>query len=166
MWFGIAQRSTEAARHAERLLRAAEIEAATSAQPTLGSVELLNACRHTHRPVAIVSNNSSDAIANYLEREGLTDLVEHVEGPRRVRPGTDEAKPPCLHRAIQAIAANPQPCVFVGDSESDAMAACTADVPFIGYANRPEKGPRLHETSAPHVLTSLHTLADLMAGTR
>ena len=50
--------------------------------------------------------------------------------------------------------------------ESDAMAACTADVPFIGYANKPGKEPRLRDAGAQHVVTDLYPLALAMAGTR
>ncbi|MBD0324415.1 MAG: HAD family hydrolase, partial [Aldersonia sp.] len=76
----------------------------------------------------IVSNNADDAITRYLDREGLTDLVQHVEGRDGEDPAFMKPNPRSLHRAIQAIAAHPQDCIFVGDSESDAVAACTADV--------------------------------------
>jgi phosphoglycolate phosphatase len=166
VWSEVTQRSVEAGRQIEPILRSAEIEAASTARPTPGAAELLVACRDTHRPVAIVSNNTSEAIARYLERDGLTDLVQHVEGRDGSDPAFMKPNPRGLHRAIQALAVNPQGCVFVGDSESDAMAACTADVPFIGYANKPGKEPRLRDAGAQHVVTDLYPLALAMAGTR
>jgi phosphoglycolate phosphatase len=80
VWSDTAQRSVEAGRQIEPILRAAEIDAAATARPTPGAAELLAVCRDTHRPVAIVSNNASDAIARYLERHGLSTSCSTSRG--------------------------------------------------------------------------------------
>jgi beta-phosphoglucomutase-like phosphatase (HAD superfamily) len=41
--------------------------------------EFLTMCRATGRPVAIVSNNSAEAVRTYLDRVGMTELVDHLE---------------------------------------------------------------------------------------
>ena len=63
----------------EDALGRAELVAAGSAEPTPGAADFLATCQATGRIVAVVSNNSAPAVARYLDRLGLAQLVAHVE---------------------------------------------------------------------------------------
>jgi hypothetical protein len=76
----------------ESTLRAAEIEAAASASPTPHAQQALIACRQTTRRVAIVTNNSADAVQLYLTMHHLAENVEKVIGRAR-------CYVLCIHRA-------------------------------------------------------------------
>ncbi|WP_372440392.1 HAD family hydrolase [Actinokineospora baliensis] len=68
---------------------------------------------------------------------------------------TDRLKPSpyLLHQALHGR--RPAAAVFVGDSITDLHAAETAAVPFIGYANKPDK---LHGLARSAALTTSMTL--------
>lgn len=129
-------------------LRSAEIDAAATAQPTPGAAELLHACQGTGRPVAIVSNNSTEAVAAYLTRVGLAYLVAHVEGRDPTSPRLMKPHPHLLLRALDTLRAEPDASILIGDSTTDVDAAHAAGVAAVGYANKPGKAHRLAEAGA------------------
>ncbi|MFI6757980.1 HAD family hydrolase [Micromonospora sp. NPDC050417] len=59
----------------------------------------------------------------------------------------------------QPLHADPEPCVLVGDSESDIEAA---QVAAIGYANKRGKRTRLAKAEA--IIGSMAELATMLAG--
>lgn len=128
-------------------LRAAEVQAMHTASPTPGAAPLLQACERSGVRVAVVSNNSAEAVFAYLDRHDLSSAVHHVEGraadPRRMKPD-----PAPLRRTLSALG---EPCgaaVLVGDSETDLTAARAAYVRVVGYANKPGKERRLASADA------------------
>jgi HAD superfamily hydrolase (TIGR01509 family) len=139
-------------------LRAAEVQAITSAAPVPGSAELLNACHATGRPVAIVSNNSADAIHAYLTLHGLSALVAHIQGRDAHNPSLMKPNPRPLLAALTALDAKPDDAVLIGDSLADVQAARAAAVRVIAYANRPRKTAELADADA--LTTSIQALAD------
>ena len=58
-----------------RRLAAAELDAIMTAAPTPGAGAFLAACTETQRPVVIASNNNAKAIAAYVDRHPLGQLV-------------------------------------------------------------------------------------------
>jgi phosphoglycolate phosphatase len=143
---------------ADTALRAAEVQAITTATPAPGAAEFLAACQATARPVAIVSNNSAEAVTTYLRLHNLTPLVTHVQGRDARHPGLMKPNPYSLHQALTALDAKPGGAVLIGDSLTDLDAARAAGVRVIAYANTPSKLTALAHADA--VTTSMQTLAD------
>lgn len=142
-------------------LRAAELHAANTAAPTPGATAFLQACHDTGRPVAIVSNNSAEAIRAYLAHHRLSALITKTHGRELHRADRMKPDPFLITQALDDFAAPPSSAVFVGDSLSDIQAARTAGVPVIGYANKPPKLHRLAISDA--VITSMQGLAQMTA---
>lgn len=150
--------SGDLAREVEKRLRLAEIEAAATAEPTPGAAEFLAACQATGRPVAIVSNNTADAITAYLERTDLSRYVAHVEGRDRHDTALMKPHPYLLNVSMRAIGASPAKTTFIGDSTSDIQAGTAAGVPTIGYANKPGKPHRLLAAGASAITENMAAL--------
>jgi HAD superfamily hydrolase (TIGR01509 family) len=149
------------ATHVERALRAAELVAAETAQPTSGAADFLDACHQTGRAVAIVSNNSAPAVVRYLDRTGLAPLVAHVEGRDATSPTLMKPHPILLHRALRALDAKSESAVLIGDSQTDMEAAQAAGVSMIGYANRAGKAEILAASGAKAIVGSMADLANV-----
>jgi phosphoglycolate phosphatase len=155
----------DAAHVVEAELADAELDAIKTAAPTPGADAFLAACADTGRPVVMASNNNAEAIAAYLDRHRLAQLVAHIEGRdpddgRRMKPN-----PWVIRRALDHAAASPSEAVLIGDATTDVEAAHAADVPVVGYANKPGKATRLQDADA--IATDMQQLADALrtAGT-
>ncbi len=85
------------------------------------------------RPAAICSLNCEAACRIGLETHGLEDVVGTVIGRDSLR--THKPDPEPLLAAIDAIGADPDRAVFVGDSASDAVTAERADVAFVSVVD-------------------------------
>jgi len=161
----IIHRTADIAPHLSTLidtaLRAAEVKAVVTAAPVPGAAELLAACRTSGKPVAIVSNNSAEAVTTYLRLQDLAGSVAHVQGRDRRDPGLMKPNPYPLHEALAAIGGGPAGAVLIGDSLTDIDAARNADVRVIAYANRPGKAAAF--ASADAVITKMQAIADAIA---
>jgi phosphoglycolate phosphatase len=143
----------------ETAFRAEEVAAATTAAPTPGAAQTIHACHDTGRTVAVVSNNSDDAVHTYLTTHHLTDQIDYISA----RTPTDVTRlkphPHLVTQATHALAAHPTTCVLIGDSITDIQAAHAASVPAIGYANKASKPTRFTDTGAAAVITRMIDLA-------
>jgi len=110
-----------------------ETKAVQTAAETTGMRELIETYEG---PVAIVSNNASQAILSWLAGAGLRSHIDVITGrnPRHMKPD-----PWPLLMAVEGIGRAADRTVLVGDSLSDAQAARRAGVGFVGFANRPTK---------------------------
>jgi HAD superfamily hydrolase (TIGR01509 family) len=147
-----------AAQLVETELAAAELDAIETAAPTPGASAFLAACAETRRPVVMASNNNGEAIAAYLDRHQLRQLVAHIEGrdpndARRMKPN-----PWVIRRALAHAAAPPSEAVLIGDAVTDMEAAHAADLPVVGYANKPGKAAELQAAGADAVATDMQEL--------
>jgi HAD superfamily hydrolase (TIGR01509 family) len=149
----------------ERQLTDAELEATETATATPGAAEFLAACRATGRPVAVVSNNSAQAVRTYLDRVDLVDLVEHIEGRDPTNPAKMKPDPTPVRRALRAIGGEAQSALLIGDSDSDQRAARAARVHAIGYANKPGKSEALTAAGADAIVRTMTELAGTVART-
>ncbi|WP_246278589.1 HAD family hydrolase [Phytohabitans rumicis] len=131
-------------RRIEDALRAAELVAVGGAEPTPYAGEVIGAA---HR-VAIVSNNSAEAVRAYLTAHGLAGSVHAVIGRPYAEPARMKPNPWPVLAALRELGAQPEECVLVGDSTTDIDAAHAARVPAIGYANKPGKRARLARADA------------------
>lgn len=143
----------------ETAFRAEEVAAAATAAPTPGATETIQACHDTGRTVAIVSNNSDDAVHAYLTTHHLADQIDYISA----RTPTDATRlkphPHLVTQATQALHAEPATCVLIGDSITDIHAAHAAAVPALGYANKTSKPMRFADTGAHVVITRMIDLA-------
>ena len=145
------------------VLRDAEITAVAVATPTPGANDLLRAAHKTGLRVAIVSNNASAAIDEYLRDH---DLIRYVDGlaarfdgmnPRLLKP-----HPYLLEQALSSTNIKPSLTAFVGDSITDIEAGRAVGIRTIGYANKPGKRQRLTEAGAEIVIDSMHELTEAL----
>lgn len=145
-------------RAAEDWLRAAEMRAAATAEPTHGSDTLILTARQACREVAIVSNNSAPAIMAYLRARGLEDAVAARVGRIPYHPELMKPDPTLILTAIDDLGLTAEECVFVGDSVTDVLAGDAAGVSVIGYANKPGKEELLRDAGAGAIVTDMATL--------
>jgi HAD superfamily hydrolase (TIGR01509 family) len=143
----------------ESALRAAELTASRTAEPTPYAREAILACHATNRAVAVVSNNSQAAVETYLQLHQLDHHVDLVVGRTQPDPTLLKPSPYLLVHAMQALGADQDACAFVGDTSSDVQSARAAGVRSIGYANKPGKLDRLVGAGADAVITTMADLA-------
>ena len=143
-------------------LEAIEVEAIATARPTPGAIQLLEACAHTGRSVAVVSNNRDPAVRQYLAQNRLDGLVANVSARTGADPSQMKPAPFLLRAAMTALGATPANAVMIGDSESDIHAALAARVSALGFANRPDKGRRLILAGGAAVVSDLMAVAIAM----
>ncbi len=148
---------------ADRALARMEAEAASLAQPTPGGEGFLRACVASGRSVWIVSNNDGGAIQVYLEAHALNSLVAGVFGRIPGEPAAMKPDPRLLTDAMDAAAAKPGECVFIGDAVRDVQAGDAVGVGTIGYANKPGKDVKLQQAGAVVVVGSMQEITDAMA---
>ena len=85
------------------------------------------------RPAAVCSLNCEAACRIALETHGLDDTIDAVIGRDSVE--THKPDPEPLLAAIDAIDADPDRTVFVGDSASDGVTAERAGVTFVSVVD-------------------------------
>jgi len=141
---------------------AGERWAASIAGLTPGADTLLEAARKHRIPVVVVSNNSAEAIADFLGRHELSHTVQAVIGRIPNRPDLMKPHPTLVTRAIDTIAKPPSRLVLVGDSVSDVTVAHAASVRAIGFAKTPERGRQLEEAGADVLTDTITELAQAL----
>jgi HAD superfamily hydrolase (TIGR01509 family) len=147
------------ARLVESQLRDAELQAVGTATPTPNVTEVIDACHHTNRKVAAVSNNSQQAVAAYLTQRSLIRRFDMVVGRTSDNLQYLKPHPHLVRTAAQELKIPPSACLLVGDSDSDIQAARAAGVASIGYANKPGKRARLAHAGAYTVIDNMNDLA-------
>ena len=143
----------------EAAFRADEIAAVATAAPTPGAAQTIRACHDTDRTVAIVSNNSDDAVHTYLDLHHLTDQIDYISARTPADVTRLKPHPHLVTQATHALHAQPTTCVLIGDSLTDIHAAHTAGVPAIGYANKTNKPAHFTDTTATAIITCMIDLA-------
>lgn len=156
----IAERGRSAGQLAQRELTLLETQAVATARPTIGAAELITTAHQVGLSVAVVSNNSGQAVAAYLHKYDLARYVSAVIGRDDPNPAHMKPSPHRVRQAVQMLRAIPAACVLVGDQVSDVTAAHSADLPAIGYANKPGKAERLAQAGADAVITRLADITE------
>lgn len=136
-----------------------ETHAIATATPSRGGEASMRACRASGRGLALVSNNSANAVRTYLELHGLVDLAGgHVIGRHHGRPELMKPHPAPIEDAVRALGVDPSAAVLVGDSLTDVVGARAAGVRCIGYADRPGKTDLLADADV--VIEDMQVLAE------
>ncbi|MDS1271545.1 HAD family hydrolase [Lipingzhangella sp. LS1_29] len=143
----------------EAALTQAEIASVAAASPTPGVTPMLGVCRERGLPVAIVSNNSPEAIRAFVAAHHLDVLVDAVIGRDKVSPELMKPNPYLLRQALAELGGTPDESVMVGDSTTDIEAARAAGTMAVGYANRPGKAERWRELKPDAIIGHMGELA-------
>jgi HAD superfamily hydrolase (TIGR01509 family) len=149
---------TDEARYVEAAFRAHEVDAIRSAEPAPSAHDLIRAWHATGRPLAIVSNNSDDAVSAYLDLHNLRRYIAHVAARTTTDPAQLKPSPHLLTDALAALDTRPQAATLIGDSTSDIQAAHAAGTLGIGYANKPGKRARFATERPAAIIGSLAEL--------
>jgi phosphoglycolate phosphatase-like HAD superfamily hydrolase len=152
-------RDHEALRIAENYLRDAEFKAASSAVETPGAAPVMHAARDAGLKIAIVSNNSEPAIVAFLEAHGMLECVSAIIGRVPYDPTKMKPNPAPILAALRVVGSAPEATTLVGDSVADVIAAASANVRLIGYANKPHKRGRLMSAGASVVVDDMSSIA-------
>ncbi|PRY00662.1 HAD superfamily hydrolase (TIGR01509 family)/HAD superfamily hydrolase (TIGR01549 family) [Allonocardiopsis opalescens] len=147
----------------DQMLRDAEVLSVKQASATPGAVDFMRACQTTGRPIVIVSNNAPEAVTTFLEKEGLSDLIDAVFGRSRVSPELMKPHPHLLGLALEHLSTDPADCLMVGDSATDIEVAQTMGVPTVAYADRPGKAERFRLMNSDAVINDMHEIAMAIA---
>jgi phosphoglycolate phosphatase-like HAD superfamily hydrolase len=150
-------------RDVAQALRGAELKAVETATPTPGADDVITAAMETGRRLAVVSNNSVEAVNAYLELHGLRSSFSRLIG--RYDGIDPELMKPNSHLVMLAIIgtdAAPWSTVLVGDSVSDITAARDVPIACIGYANKSGKAENLITSGANAIITDMTALADAL----
>jgi HAD superfamily hydrolase (TIGR01549 family) len=160
-WTGTLGRA-ELVRRVEARLRAEEVSASKTAEPTPYAHEVIIAALQAGESVAIVSNNSAEAISAFLSRQGLEQYNIAVFGREFGQPDRMKPNPAPIFRAVKSLDTSVDDCVLVGDSLADIHAANAAEIPVIGYANRQAKEGAFRTAKADVIVTSMAEIADAL----
>lgn len=147
-------------------LRDAEVTAAGNAQPTPQADDVIAAALETGRRLAVISNNSVEAVTTYLREHGLLSSFIRVVGRYDGMP-VELLKPSnhLLGLALIGTDSAPWSTTLVGDSTTDIEAARSVPMASIGYANKPGKATALAEAGADTVITTMAELAQVLTTT-
>jgi phosphoglycolate phosphatase len=155
----VANFEPSSAETAQAILTKLETRAAKTARPTPGAADLMATARVTGRTVTIVSNNSSTAIAAYLDAHNLARYVTTIVGRDDADPALMKPSPYRVRMAISQLDADPRQAFLVGDSPSDAVAGRLAGTAVIGYANKKGKASLLVDAGANAVVSRLTVIS-------
>jgi phosphoglycolate phosphatase-like HAD superfamily hydrolase len=153
-------------RHVANALRDSEVNATLTAEPTPGIYEVVTAALESRRRLAVVSNNSVEAVTVYLTRLGLSSSFVRVIGrydgmnPEYLKPSNH-----LIGLALIGTDSPPWSSALVGDTDADIEAARLTPVASIGYANKPGKAESLRAAGADAIVSSMAELAEALAAT-
>ncbi|KQY28483.1 hypothetical protein ASD42_27880 [Nocardia sp. Root136] len=159
-----AQISEDVAVATERELTRLEVEAVAVATPTPHAHDVIReAAGRNGGSVAIVSNNSVAAIAAYLRTHGLQTYVSGIYA--RTSAATPlKPSPHLLEAALAGLRIDARTASFTGDSVTDLLAANSATLPAVAYANKPGKVERFAPFAPAVTITSMSALLDAVRG--
>ena len=137
-----------------------EVAAAGTAPPTHLAAELIRALAARGTRLAVVSNNSKEAVERHLRDCGLLDALSGRVIGRPADPCRIKPDPGGLLRAVAwlGLADEPGAVVLIGDSTADFLAARSAGTGFVGYRCSEESAAALSSCGATVTVDSLEPL--------
>jgi HAD superfamily hydrolase (TIGR01509 family) len=148
----------------EAVVRRHELAGARRAAPTPGLRHLLTAARTAGVPVAVVTNNCPEAVAELAARAVPLLVGVPVAGREPGRPQDLKPAPVLLTRALRELGVAPGDAVLLGDSVTDVRAARAAGVGAIALVLRPAKTAALVGAGPDGVVTGLGELGEPWGG--
>lgn len=146
------------AHYVEAAMRAHEVEAVPTAEPTPGAHHLMRTWHDSGRKLAIVSNNSIAAVDTYIHLHGLVSAIDLVSARTEPDPALLKPNPHLLNQATDTLNVSASKCVFVGDSLTDFRAAHALEMPVVGYANKVGKAELFAEENLHAIVTDMKFL--------
>lgn len=137
----------------EQACTAAEIEAASTCEPSPHASDLLSYARDRSIPVAIVSNNAEAAVRTFLIRMGWEQHIDVYSCRTPASVHMLKPNPHLLSHSLAALDVLPPAAVFIGDSVSDAVAGAALGVPVVGLAKDDVRRRELLDAGAQVVVT-------------
>jgi phosphoglycolate phosphatase-like HAD superfamily hydrolase len=113
--------------------------------------------------IAIVSNNSGEAIQRYLTEHKLAEHVALVVGRPQGESSRMKPHPASILAALGSLDVRPDAAALVGDSVTDIEAAKQAGVSSIGFAKTPRRGGELAAARADVIIERMSELANALA---
>ena len=114
-------------------------------------------------PLGVVSNNQHETIQHVLEVHGVAELFDTAYGREPTFDGARRKKPDphYLNRALADLDVEPATTLYVGDSDSDVLAAHNAGVDSA-FLRRPHRHGYDLDVEPTHEITSLRELPALL----
>lgn len=140
-----------------------ERAAVQSAQPTHGLRLMLETLLSTGHTVAVVSNNSQAAVADFITAQGLQPFISGVSARESPDPALLKPNPHLLRQAAHNLGLQLNSCVLLGDSVTDIQASRRAGTAAIAFANKPGKQQVLAATNPDALITSLSQVTEALA---
>lgn len=136
----------------ERACTEVEFECAGTSEPSPEIRGLLAGARDRGIPVAIVSNNSEQAVREFLRRFDWARSIEPVLARTIQTAQLMKPHPYLVNAAVRLLRVAPSRCLFIGDAVSDVQAGRAAGVPVVGLAKTPTRGAQLEAAGARAVI--------------
>lgn len=127
----------------ESACSAAEIDCARISQPSPEVQAILNGATGRSVPVAVVSNNSEEAVKEFLHRFRWTESIRVLSCRTPNIALKLKPDPFLVKQAIELLGVDPTDCVFIGDSVTDVEAGKAAGIRVVGLAKTPKRGSQL-----------------------
>lgn len=123
----------------ESLVRAIELRGVSAAELTPGVREVISAVNSAGRPIALVSNNSVDAMMEFSQlNEGVLDGLP-MFGRVPERPDLLKPDPFLPTKALRCLGVTAPRAVLIGDSVSDIAVANRIGLQSIAFVNKARK---------------------------
>ncbi|MFC7243694.1 HAD family hydrolase [Catellatospora aurea] len=142
--------------------RLAEIEAVALAAPTPYAIEFVRAAVAASKKIAIVSNNSAEAVEAYLERHQIRSAIGPIVGRAHARPDLMKPHPWSVLSALDRLGEPAEAAVLVGDSRTDMEVSVATGVWGIGFANKEGKSEVLRRAGAAAIASGPRGMALLV----
>ena len=150
----------------EDLLIGEEVAAIESARVNVAGVDAMLAGRDAGYRIAIVSNNSSDAVSRFLDVNNLVNVVGAVVGRHYRRPDLMKPNPWPLAHALELIDGSPARAVLIGDAVTDVEASKAAGVKCVALANKAGKREAFVRAAADAVIDDMAELGSAVRAVR
>lgn len=119
-----------------------EIQRATLNSSIPGFLDFINFLILNKKKIAIVSNNSKEAIEAFLKVNNIKEDIL-ILGRETFHPELMKPNPILLQKAIQELNSNPNETVYIGDHPNDYYCSIKIPTNFIGFAVNKKKEERL-----------------------
>ncbi len=125
--------------------------------PFPGIPEMLDTLKNKGYKLAIVSNKF-DAAVKGLNRQFFADTIEVAIGEAEARGIRKKPAPDTVFEAMKELGAEPEECIYVGDSEVDIETAANAGIPCISVTWGFKSAEFLRRQGADHIVSSAEEL--------
>ncbi len=146
----------------EREFRAAEVEAVQIAEPTPFALDFIRAALAASKQLAIVSNNSEEAVRAYFVQHDAALIIPVFARPF-AQPDLMKPHPFGVDAALTELGATPAEAVLIGDSTTDVEVSLSAGLQCIGLGDSQAKCDALATAGAALVLPAATGMGDLLA---